>query len=111
MVYHISPIILHACIDPPEPLEIPHTIPHQIHRLATLCYTVDLCHPAHHLLDARTRQLFMDLEQTIETHIDPWRSYLWDTLSGPPPPGLQPPNQRYGEAMESLLTTATDDIA
>ena len=83
---------------------------HDHHKLPTLCYIMDICHPVHQLLDARTRQLFTTLEQTIATHIDPWRSYLRDTSTAPPPPGLTPPCTSYRDAIDSAITTATEDL-
>jgi hypothetical protein len=96
-------------MDPPEPLEIPYALPHHNYKEATHCYTTELCQPAHNLLDARANQLFTDLENAIQTHIDPWRSHLWDT-NPTPQPGQSPPNQRYGEAIEEIVTNATEDI-
>jgi hypothetical protein len=88
---------------------MPYALPHHNYQEATHCYITELCQPAHQLFDIRTRQLFADLETAIQTHMDPWRSYLWDTNTSPPL-GLTPPNQRYGEAMEYIITTATEDF-
>jgi hypothetical protein len=70
---------------------------------------MDICHPVHQLLDARTRQLFTTLTQTIATHIDPWRSYLQATSTAPPP-GLASPSTSYRDAIESAITIATEDL-
>ena len=96
---------------PQSPWSSPGALPYQDHhKLATLCYIMDICHPVHQLLDARTRQLFTTLEQTISTHIDPWRGYLRDTSTAPPPPGLTPPSTSYRDAIDSAITTTTEDL-
>jgi hypothetical protein len=107
---HLNPHYHPRLHGPPEPLEMPHALPHHNYKAAIFCYTTELCQPAHQQFDMRIRQLFTDLETAIQTHMDPWRSYLWDINTSPPPPGPAPPNQRYREAIEDIITTATEDI-
>ena len=82
----VTLIILHACLDPHEPHEVPYAVPHDTHQPAILHYPLDLTQPLRQLTDLRTRRLHLDITAATATHLDPWRCYLWNTTTGPLPP-------------------------
>ena len=82
----VTPIILHACLDPLEPHEVPYAVPHDNHQPAIVHYLLDLTQPLRQLTDLRTRRLYQEITATTANHLDPWRCYVWNTTTGPIPP-------------------------
>ena len=72
----VTLIILHACLDPLEPHEVPYAVPHDPHQPAILHYLLDLTQPLRQLMDLRTRRLHLDITAATATHLDPWHCYL-----------------------------------
>ena len=87
----VTPIILHACLDPLESHEVPYAIPHDTHQPAIVHYLLDLTQPLRQLTDLRTQRLHQNITATTATHLDPWRCYIWNTTTGPIPPNAPPP--------------------